>query len=172
MQERVESDQVENYIVHQPLDRFFINLHAFHNAHLLRATLGREVIAPIPLFPNRQEMHHELAAKLREKQVARDTARKRKRAEDGEGEDEEEEARKKKKPRGRPKKKKVTPPPRAALVPVESMVANRGRRKITQTTRAKATPPESEGDTSDELEDLQSDCSSDYGTISDDAEAE
>ncbi|KAJ7762229.1 hypothetical protein B0H16DRAFT_1455842 [Mycena metata] len=73
MQERVESDQTENYIVHKPLDRFFINSHAFHNAHLLRATLGREVIAPIPLFPNRQEMHHELAAKLREKQVARES---------------------------------------------------------------------------------------------------
>ena len=34
MQERVESDQTESYIVHEPLDRFIINSHAFHNAHL------------------------------------------------------------------------------------------------------------------------------------------
>ncbi|KAJ7017816.1 hypothetical protein C8F04DRAFT_911350, partial [Mycena alexandri] len=68
MQERVESVQTENYAVHKPLDRFFINSHAFHNTHLLRATLGRDVIGPIPLFPNHQEMHHELAAELREKQ--------------------------------------------------------------------------------------------------------
>ncbi|KAJ7926551.1 hypothetical protein B0H13DRAFT_1862185 [Mycena leptocephala] len=39
MQECVESDQTEKYIVHKPLDRFIINTHAFHNAHLLRATL-------------------------------------------------------------------------------------------------------------------------------------
>ncbi|KAJ7671105.1 hypothetical protein B0H14DRAFT_3178540 [Mycena olivaceomarginata] len=41
MQERVESDQIEKYIVHESLDRFIINTHAFHNAHLLRATLPR-----------------------------------------------------------------------------------------------------------------------------------
>ncbi|KAJ7937548.1 hypothetical protein B0H13DRAFT_1852520 [Mycena leptocephala] len=42
MQECVESDQTEKYIVHKPLDRFIINTHAFHNAHLLRATLPRD----------------------------------------------------------------------------------------------------------------------------------
>ncbi|KAJ7927350.1 hypothetical protein B0H13DRAFT_2229300 [Mycena leptocephala] len=36
MQERVESDQIENFIIHEPLDRFIINSHAFHNAHLLQ----------------------------------------------------------------------------------------------------------------------------------------
>ncbi|KAJ7761568.1 hypothetical protein DFH07DRAFT_698595, partial [Mycena maculata] len=48
MQEHVESDQVENYIVHNTLDRYFINSYGFHNAHLLYAMLPREVIAPIP----------------------------------------------------------------------------------------------------------------------------
>ncbi|KAJ7277334.1 hypothetical protein C8J57DRAFT_1060971, partial [Mycena rebaudengoi] len=50
MQERVESDKTENFIVHNALDRFIINSHAFHNAHLLRATLPRDLLAPIPLF--------------------------------------------------------------------------------------------------------------------------
>ncbi|KAJ6567837.1 hypothetical protein B0H10DRAFT_2168889 [Mycena sp. CBHHK59/15] len=39
IQECVESDQTENFIVHNSLDRYIINSHAFHNAHLLRATL-------------------------------------------------------------------------------------------------------------------------------------
>ncbi|KAJ7162515.1 hypothetical protein C8R46DRAFT_1283536, partial [Mycena filopes] len=39
MQERVESEQTEQFIIHKPLDRFFVNTHAFHNSHLLRATL-------------------------------------------------------------------------------------------------------------------------------------
>ncbi|KAJ7779048.1 hypothetical protein B0H16DRAFT_1248372, partial [Mycena metata] len=66
MQERVESDQVEQFIVHEPLDRFFINIHAFHNSHLLRATLPRDLVAPVPLFPDRQAKHYELAARLRD----------------------------------------------------------------------------------------------------------
>ncbi|KAJ7869452.1 hypothetical protein B0H14DRAFT_2258101, partial [Mycena olivaceomarginata] len=64
-QERVESDQIENFIVHEPLDRFIINSHAFHNAHLLRAILPRDLLAPIPLFPQRREKHDEFAATLR-----------------------------------------------------------------------------------------------------------
>ncbi|KAJ7797249.1 hypothetical protein B0H14DRAFT_2389922 [Mycena olivaceomarginata] len=39
MQERVESDIVENFIVHESLDRFIINS---HDPHLLRATLPRD----------------------------------------------------------------------------------------------------------------------------------
>ncbi|KAJ7250963.1 hypothetical protein C8J57DRAFT_1437578 [Mycena rebaudengoi] len=65
MQERVASDKTENYIVHRALDRFFINTHAFHNAHLLRATLPRDLISPVLLFPDRQAKHHALATELR-----------------------------------------------------------------------------------------------------------
>ncbi|KAJ7815260.1 hypothetical protein B0H14DRAFT_2285718, partial [Mycena olivaceomarginata] len=65
MQERVESDQIENFIIHEPLDRFIINSHAFHNAHLLRATLPRDLMAPILLFDQRREKHDEFAATLR-----------------------------------------------------------------------------------------------------------
>ncbi|KAJ6494369.1 hypothetical protein C8R45DRAFT_777599, partial [Mycena sanguinolenta] len=81
MQERVESDQIENFIVHLPLDRFFINMHAFHNSHLLRATLPRNLVAPILLFPERQAKHSQLATNLREKVASRKlpAAKKRKR---------------------------------------------------------------------------------------------
>jgi hypothetical protein len=62
MQERVESDNTESFIVHLPLDRFIINSHAFHNAHLLRATLPRDLLAPIPLFEDGKVKHAEFAA--------------------------------------------------------------------------------------------------------------
>ncbi|KAJ7886529.1 hypothetical protein B0H14DRAFT_2225857, partial [Mycena olivaceomarginata] len=55
MQERVESDKTENFIVHN-----------FHNAHLLRATLPRNLVAPIPFVADRTVKHHELAAEFRE----------------------------------------------------------------------------------------------------------
>ncbi|KAJ7859863.1 hypothetical protein B0H14DRAFT_2350940 [Mycena olivaceomarginata] len=154
MQERVESDQIENFVVHKPLDRFFINSHAFHNAHLLRATLPRELLAPIPLFTDRQTKHYELAAQLREMQSTRlanrkAAADKRKRSQDdGDQSDGEETQRPRKK-----KKRKAGPGRRKAVeaVPIESMVATRDRRKITRTKKAQATPPESEEDSAMEV---------------------
>ncbi|KAJ7795671.1 hypothetical protein B0H14DRAFT_3114648 [Mycena olivaceomarginata] len=74
MQERVESDQIEKYIVHESLDRFIINTHAFHNAHLLRATLPRHLVVPVPLFADRESKHHRLAAELRDTQTKRQAA--------------------------------------------------------------------------------------------------
>ncbi|KAJ7021232.1 hypothetical protein C8F04DRAFT_1273994 [Mycena alexandri] len=66
MQERVKSNVMEKFIIHQPVERFVINTHAFHNAHLLRQVLRRELVAPVPLFLEREAKHYELAAKLRE----------------------------------------------------------------------------------------------------------
>ncbi|KAJ7364499.1 hypothetical protein DFH08DRAFT_920925 [Mycena albidolilacea] len=136
MQERVESDQIENYIVHGSLDRFFINMHSFHNAHLLRATLPRDLVAPIPLFSDRQAKHVELATQLREK------------------------ARKK-----TPKKRKQN---LVVLPPTGSMVANRPRRTILPTEKAKAAqqveqPEEEEAvDCSDDSDDGYIDSDEDY----------
>jgi len=76
MQERVESGLVEAYIEHQQIDRFIINTHAFHNAHLLRATLPRSLIAPSPLFPDRQSNHFKLAQRLRTTQESKRAAAK------------------------------------------------------------------------------------------------
>ncbi|KAJ7315525.1 hypothetical protein DFH08DRAFT_665836, partial [Mycena albidolilacea] len=48
IQEHVESNTTESFIVHKHLDRFIISSHVFHNTHLLRATLPRNLLAPIP----------------------------------------------------------------------------------------------------------------------------
>ena len=64
MQERVESGLTQTYIEHQPIERFVVNTHAFHNAHLLCAALPRSLVAPIPLHPDRQAKHFEIAGGL------------------------------------------------------------------------------------------------------------
>jgi len=76
MQERVESGLIKTYIEHQPIERFVINTHAFHNAHLLCATLPRSLVAPIPLHQDRQAKHIEIAGSLRATQEAKRTATK------------------------------------------------------------------------------------------------
>ncbi|KAJ7864097.1 hypothetical protein B0H14DRAFT_2281191, partial [Mycena olivaceomarginata] len=65
MQERAESDIPGNFIVHAPLDRFIINSHVFQNAHLLRATLPRNIWGPRLLFEDRKVQHDDFAARLR-----------------------------------------------------------------------------------------------------------
>ncbi|KAJ6488082.1 hypothetical protein DFH09DRAFT_1377694 [Mycena vulgaris] len=159
MQERVESDQTEKYIVHQSLDRFIINTHAFHNAHLLRATLPRDLVAPIPLFPDRQSKHHELAAELREKRANRKAAaatKKRKCSQEDE-DDVDAVGRPRKTRKGAPKRKKKTT---RAVPTSNSMVANRSRRQITRTEKARATP---EPDTEEEEEGENNSGDSDVG---------
>ncbi|KAJ7703890.1 hypothetical protein B0H17DRAFT_1157051 [Mycena rosella] len=158
IQERVESDQTENYIVHKSFDRFLINTHAFHNAHLLRAVLPRDLVAPIPIFTERTAKHDELAAQLREILTTRKAAavaKKRKRLEDGDDAGETGE---------RPRKKKKGP----EISSTELMVTNRGRRTITQTEKAKAANVESESE-EDRLSSL-SDEAEDTDSIYDDSE--
>ena len=75
MQERVESGLVQTYIEHQPIERFVINTHAFHNSHLLRAALPRSLVVPIPLHPDRQAKHFEFAGTLRVTQEVKRKAR-------------------------------------------------------------------------------------------------
>ncbi|KAJ7032262.1 hypothetical protein C8F04DRAFT_1211182 [Mycena alexandri] len=128
MQERVESDQIDHFIIHEPLDRFFINMHAFHNAHFLRATLPRSLVAPIPLFPDRQNIS--MASRKAS------LARKRKRPEDN-GDEEEVEPRPRKTQKKAPEKqsKKTAGP---ILPPAHFMVATRTRRTIQLTEKARA----------------------------------
>ncbi|KAJ7169264.1 hypothetical protein C8R43DRAFT_1155871 [Mycena crocata] len=143
MQERVESDKVEYYIVHKPLDRYIINTHAFHNAHLLRATLPRDLIAPIPIFEDRKSKHYELAIELR---ATRDGKRAKKRKE-REDMDADEEARPKKRARTRR-------PPTAGrnILQAESMVATRSRRKVKPSAKAKALEEASDEEEEEDVE--------------------
>ncbi|KAJ7351425.1 hypothetical protein DFH08DRAFT_806147 [Mycena albidolilacea] len=136
MQEHVESDQIEKYIIHEPLDRFIINTHTFHNAHLLRATLPQHLVAPVPLFADRESKHHQLVEELRDTQTKRKAAaaaKKRARADD-DANAEEEEIQPRKKQKGVAKGKRSGP--RAA--PAASMVANRSRQQVKPTAKVKA----------------------------------
>ncbi|KAJ7773784.1 hypothetical protein B0H14DRAFT_2538938 [Mycena olivaceomarginata] len=170
MQERVESDQIEKYIIHEPLDRFIINTHAFHNAHLLCATLPRHLVAPVPLFADRESKHHQLAEELRDTQTKRKAAaaaKKRAHADD-DADAEEEEPRPRKKRKGVAKGKKSGP--RAA--PAASMVANRSRRQVKPTAKVKAAAATVESDEEEEIlfADSEDDSEEDsmYGPDSDD----
>jgi len=71
MQEWVESGLLKTYIKHQPLERFVINTTAFHNAHLLHATLPHSLVAPILLHQDWQAKHIKIAANLRATQEAK-----------------------------------------------------------------------------------------------------
>ncbi|KAF9526609.1 hypothetical protein CPB83DRAFT_937649 [Crepidotus variabilis] len=71
MQERIESNVDESFIEHKPLDQYLINIHAFHNAHLLREVLPRALVQPIPFMPNRIAHHAAIAKDLRSTQEAK-----------------------------------------------------------------------------------------------------
>jgi hypothetical protein len=57
----------EKKIIHSTHDKFFINLHALHNAWRLREILPRNLTEPIPHVTNREEFHHKMARKLQRK---------------------------------------------------------------------------------------------------------
>ncbi|KAJ7144573.1 hypothetical protein C8R44DRAFT_602437 [Mycena epipterygia] len=52
-------------IMHTVDDDYFLNMHAMHNAHLIRETLPRELTKPQPYLSDRLSKHNELAAQLR-----------------------------------------------------------------------------------------------------------
>ncbi|KAJ7018199.1 hypothetical protein C8F04DRAFT_1329160 [Mycena alexandri] len=159
MQERVESDNTEKFIEHNALDRFIINSHAFHNAHLLRATLPRDLLAPIPLFADRRAKHDELATRFRAEKDNRAAMRKRKAAETASSN-----------PRPRKRQKRAAPrnqsaspaPPIAAGQQVAPQVlppplepglaAGRAKRAITRSARAIAAEENAQEEDEDLLE--------------------
>lgn len=79
-QEREESGVTESFIEHNELDRFIVNTHAFHNSHLLRSVLPRNLTAPISYSQTRVADHLAIANKLQESQCTKraKTAEKRK----------------------------------------------------------------------------------------------
>ncbi|KAJ7635967.1 hypothetical protein DFH06DRAFT_1272024 [Mycena polygramma] len=58
-------------IQQEPDSRFILNMHALHNAHLIREVLPRSLVAPVPYLRDRAATHIQFAEKLRETGPAR-----------------------------------------------------------------------------------------------------
>lgn len=83
MQERMASNITESFIEHNhtsPADRFIINMHSFHNVHLVRAAIPRSLSKVLPLYEDRLRKHAEWAETLREQQTVKRAVQKEKRA--------------------------------------------------------------------------------------------
>ena len=64
IQERSATQQTIDVIAHNPLKRYFLNMHAIHNAVLIRETLPRHLSKPTRYFENRLEKLQEFAGIL------------------------------------------------------------------------------------------------------------
>ncbi|KAF5372390.1 hypothetical protein D9615_009298 [Tricholomella constricta] len=58
--------RLQSSILHLDNTRYILNMHALHNAHLIRETLPRHLTAPKPIFEDRQAKHREFSAVLQE----------------------------------------------------------------------------------------------------------
>lgn len=81
--------KVRRNFQHSNHNKFFVNLHALHNAWRLREVLPRNLTDPVPYVADREEFHHEMARKLqkanpkkraRAKEKAKETRERKKRA--------------------------------------------------------------------------------------------
>ncbi|THU81202.1 hypothetical protein K435DRAFT_565165, partial [Dendrothele bispora CBS 962.96] len=64
MQERMQTTKHKACVVHVDDGRYLLNMHALHNAHLIREALPRHLVAPVPLKSDRVEFHKQLSASL------------------------------------------------------------------------------------------------------------
>jgi len=62
---------MESFIQHKDTDRYLINTHAFHNAHLIRAVLPRDLTRPLPYSDSREADHFKIAHTLRGAQTSK-----------------------------------------------------------------------------------------------------
>ena len=65
-QERIVTDRTELQVAHSRDQRFILNMHGLHNAHLIREVLPRSLTAPTPYVQDRVTSHERFAAQLRE----------------------------------------------------------------------------------------------------------
>ncbi|KIJ47128.1 hypothetical protein M422DRAFT_249438 [Sphaerobolus stellatus SS14] len=95
IQEREQTERKVVVVEHQDQSHFIINIHALHNAHLLRqiTRTSEHLVCSTPVTDDREKLHHLLADKLRGtnliKKIAtqekRQATKRRKDAEKGEG---------------------------------------------------------------------------------------
>lgn len=71
MQERVPTTLMQQTILHTNDTHFILNLHALHNAALIRKALPRHLTAPIPYLQDREAEHSKMASSLRTAQNAK-----------------------------------------------------------------------------------------------------
>ncbi|OBZ68616.1 hypothetical protein A0H81_11585 [Grifola frondosa] len=69
-QERTDTTLEDEFIVHADNTSYILNMHALHNAVLIRQTLPRHLSVPMQYLTNRAEEHKMMAAKLRTVQEA------------------------------------------------------------------------------------------------------
>ncbi|KAH9949935.1 hypothetical protein B0H21DRAFT_803620 [Amylocystis lapponica] len=65
VQERQTTTRTRSAVAHAPAQRFILNMHALHNAALIRETLPRALTEPKCYVQDRLTKHHEIAAGLR-----------------------------------------------------------------------------------------------------------
>ncbi|KAL0572680.1 hypothetical protein V5O48_009279 [Marasmius crinis-equi] len=70
-QERQDSELMETFIEHKPLNRYLVNLHSFHNGHLIREALPRQLVVPNPIYGDRKGHHLKCTQELRRNQGKR-----------------------------------------------------------------------------------------------------
>ncbi|KAH6868945.1 hypothetical protein BKA70DRAFT_1491597 [Coprinopsis sp. MPI-PUGE-AT-0042] len=64
-QERMVTAIAKPAVVHAPEGCYILNMHALHNAHLIRKTLPRHLVQPIPYFSDSASHRKDAAARLR-----------------------------------------------------------------------------------------------------------
>lgn len=64
VQECIETEKLKKMVEHSDDTRFFLNMHALHNAHLIREALPRCLVAPTRFTDDRVAFHKQLAAGL------------------------------------------------------------------------------------------------------------
>ncbi|KAG6818880.1 hypothetical protein H0H93_000679 [Arthromyces matolae] len=63
-QERISTDIQKDFIAHANDEHYLINMHALHNAHLIRDVLPRSLSAPRPYVPDSRASRNELSVRL------------------------------------------------------------------------------------------------------------
>lgn len=80
VQERQATNRMVQLIGHNDDLHFVLNMHALHNATLIRKILPPHLTLPTLIYPDREARHFELATKLRVSQAEKRAATKAKRA--------------------------------------------------------------------------------------------